>query len=203
MRAKPNFICISGKAQNGKDTSAEYMREHLESIGKKTLVIHNADLLKFICRSFFGWDGVKDQAGRTMLQKVGTEGVRTKMPTFWIDFILDVVGLFPEEWDYIIIPDTRYPNEISRILDRAYSNVMHLRVVRPNFESPLTEEQKNHISETALDEAKPDFYIINDGSLNLLKSRVINITDIIMEKIEERKAEECEECQLKIPLDNM
>ena len=46
------FICIGGKAQNGKDTTASIMKEELESRGKKVLLTHYADLLKFMCRRY-------------------------------------------------------------------------------------------------------------------------------------------------------
>ena len=41
-------ICIGGKAQNGKDTSAVVFSQVLADRGNKTLVVHYADLLKFI-----------------------------------------------------------------------------------------------------------------------------------------------------------
>ena len=58
-----NFICISGKAQNGKDTSAEIFKNELVIRGHSVLVIHQADLLKYICKAFFNWNGEKDEAG--------------------------------------------------------------------------------------------------------------------------------------------
>ena len=60
-------ICIGGKAQNGKDTSAVVFSQVLTDRGNKTLIVHYADLLKFICRTYFDWDGSKDAAGRTLL----------------------------------------------------------------------------------------------------------------------------------------
>ena len=45
----------------------------------------------------------------------------------------------------------------------------HMRVIRQNFVSPLTPEQQNHPSETALDHVTPDFLIVNDGTLYVLK----------------------------------
>ena len=47
-----------------------------------------------------------------------------------------------------------------------------LRVVRPNFASPLTQEQQNHPSETALDDYQYDATIINGGTLEDLKEAV-------------------------------
>ena len=55
-------ITISGKAQNGKDTTAGLLKAALEADGYKVLITHYADLLKYICKQFFGWDGQKDDA---------------------------------------------------------------------------------------------------------------------------------------------
>ena len=72
------------------------------------------------------------------------------------------------------IPDSRFPNEIDG-LKQAGFNVIHLRVRRENFESPLTTEQQNHPSETALDHVVPDFLIVNDGTLEDLYNKVCNL----------------------------
>ena len=53
--------CISAKAQHGKDTAAGLLKEHLESVGQKVLITHYADLVKFVCTNYFGWDGKKDE----------------------------------------------------------------------------------------------------------------------------------------------
>lgn len=170
-------ICISGKAQHGKDTTAGYLKEFLESQDKKVLTAHYGDLLKYICKTFFGWDGQKDEKGRTLLQHVGTNIIRTKEPDYWVGFIGSILYLFPNEWDYVLIPDCRFPNEVEyikkqgRLADSPY-RVTHLRVVRDNFVSPLTEEQQNHPSETALDGYPHDYIIYNDGDPDTLKLRI-------------------------------
>ena len=49
---------------------------------------------------------------------------------------------------------------------RYFEDVVHVRIIRPNFDNGLTEEQKNHPSETALDGYRPDILVVNDGTLN-------------------------------------
>ena len=157
-------IAISGKAQHGKDTSAKILKDMLEADGYRVLITHYADLLKYMCRTFFGWNGEKDDAGRHVLQYVGTDIVRQKRPDFWVDFVTDVLELFPDDWDFVLVPDCRFPNEIE-YLKKAGLNTIHLRVVRENFVSPLTPEQQAHPSETALDGIEPDYYISNPGNM--------------------------------------
>lgn len=165
-------IAISGKAQNGKDTTAGYLKCALESDGYRVLVTHYADLLKYMCKQYFGWDGQKNDAGRQILQYVGTDVIRNKRPDFWVDFVISVIDLFPDEWDYVLIPDCRFPNEIERLKSSGLDTT-HIRVRRSNFISPLTAEQQMHPSETALDNVEPDYYIENKGSLNELKETVV------------------------------
>ena len=132
------ILAISGHAQNGKDTVAGLIKDSLKADGNRVLVAHYADLLKYMCRTFFDWDGNKDEKGRHILQYVGTDIIRKQAPDFWVDFISSVLTYFNENWDYVLIPDTRFPNEIDKLLSNGF-DVTHIRVVRPNFESSLTE----------------------------------------------------------------
>ena len=169
------IICISGKAQHGKDTTADVLKETLEAQNKSVLVAHYGDLLKYICRSFFGWNGEKDEYGRTLLQRVGTDVIRKQQEDYWVRFISDILKFFPDEWDYVLIPDSRFPNEIDYLKD-AGLDVIHIRVRRDGFNSPLTEEQQNHPSETALDFVEPDYILLNDGTLRDLKKQIYDMT---------------------------
>ena len=165
------IILISGKAQHGKDTVASILRDELRNQKNKVLVTHYADLLKYICTNYFEWDGKKDEKGRQMLQYVGTDVIRKKNPTLWVDFIAMILSYFNDNWDYVIIPDCRFPNEISTLVNQGF-DVIHLKVIRPNFVSSLTKEQLNHPSETALDDVKPDYFIKNVGNIDNLKTTI-------------------------------
>ena len=164
-------ICISGKAQHGKDTTANMLKAGFEGRNNKVLIFHYADLLKYFCREYFGWNGEKDDVGRTLLQHVGTDVVRAKEPNYWVNFAKDFLKLFEDEWDYVLIPDCRFPNEIEVMKENF--NAIHVRVVRTNFISPLSEEQKHHISETALDEYAYDYVINNDSTKNNLGNELL------------------------------
>lgn len=174
-----HFILCSGLARHGKDLSAEILKEEFESRGEKVLVTHYADLLKFICKNFLGWNGEKDEAGRTLLQQVGTDVIRAKNPDYWVDFIGNLVQMLPEDtYSYIIISDVRFPNEINRIKEMGFS-ASHVRIFRPDFENNLTEEQKNHPSETALSNFPTDFFIKNT-TISALKEQLSRVCDDIL-----------------------
>ena len=161
-------ICISGKAQHGKDTTAAILKELLEADGKSVKIAHFADLLKFICKTYFDWDGQKDERGRHILQYVGTDVIRVKSPDYWADFIVNFLSMFQEEWDYVLLPDCRFPNEYELFKYSGIDTVL-LRVERPGFVSPLTPEQQAHKSETALDGYRYDYVIQNDADLDKLR----------------------------------
>ena len=179
------IIAISGHAGHGKDTAAGFISAALEKRGYRVLITHYADLLKYICRQYFGWDGQKDEKGRALLQHVGTDIVRKQLPNFWVGFMGLFLWLFRDQWDYVIIPDARFPNEIS-FLEGADFDVIHMRIVRPGYEGALTEDQKSHASETALDDVEPDIIVFNDGSLEDLET---NMNDFVEEDTDDHKGE--------------
>ena len=165
------LICISGKAQHGKDTVANMMGALFQSQGYSVLILHYADLLKHICKDYFYWDGKKDAHGRQLLQQIGTDVIRRKDKDFWVRFVSDFLSFFPRRWDYVIIPDCRFPNEIEYHRNRGL-DVEHVRVIRPNFDNGMIDGQKAHVSETALDDYPVDRLIVNDGAIFDLATKV-------------------------------
>lgn len=172
-----NVILLSAKAQNGKDTFASMLRDELGDRDKKTIIVHYADLLKHICKSFFNWDGNKDIRGRSLLQYVGTDVIREKQPDFWVSFVVNVISMFPTEWDYVIVADTRFDNEIE-VMKNSFPTKT-IRIFRTGFDNGLTEDQKNHASETSLDDYRFDYYVENK-SLSSLRDAAKFICEDIM-----------------------
>ena len=168
---KTKVICISGKAQHGKDTTAHFIKEYLEEHGKSVLIMHYSDLLKFIVRTYFGWNGEKDKDGRALLQYVGTDVIRRQSPDYWTDFAVGLIRMFPDEWDYVILADCRFPNEVE-CFKKSEFDTCHVRVIRAPFASPLTPEQQLHTSETALDAIGADRYLLNTGTLEEYRKTV-------------------------------
>lgn len=167
-------IIISGKARHGKDTVAAMMASELRERGKKVLVTHYADPLKFVCTKFFGWNGEKDDEGRSLLQYVGTDIVRKFDENFWVDHLGRLLLAFKDEWDYVIIGDARFPNEIDSMRDLGH-DVTHVRVVRTVVNTALTQKQQTHESEVALDNTLPDLYVNNYGTLEQLNDVVASL----------------------------
>jgi len=169
-------IVLSGKSGSGKDMVAQFMKEALEKHHQKALIIHFADAVKWFCRDFLNWDGKKDQVGRTLLQTVGTDIVRAKHPNFWTGIVVGLIQAYEpyNDFDVAIIPDARFENEVNIAL-QSLKNCIDVRIERKNSDgSPwinplLTEEQRNHPSETSLDNFAFDYILHNDEGLDMLR----------------------------------
>ena len=170
----PMIIAISGKAEHGKDTFGKILKDKL---GEKACILHFADYVKHVATMIYNWDGKKDEYGRTLLQSIGA-GVRKKDKNFWVNTVLNLINVLKSEFDYFIIPDTRYVNEIE-LPKMERINTVSVRVNRPLFENSLTEEQRNHESEVSLDDYQFDeTYIMGEG-LEFVERAV----DVFMEDV--------------------
>ena len=161
-------IVISGKSGSGKDTFANIMRNKLEKVGCRCVTIHFADLVKHYCKDYYGWNGEKDAAGRTLLQEFGTNKMRTLIPEYWSEAVakfLAVAGYF-NDFDVAFVPDARFHNEIE-IVGEYNPDMTTIRIERYNedgskYINPLfTKEQLEHPSETSLDKYPFDYIVEN------------------------------------------
>lgn len=166
------IICISGKAGAGKTTLANIAKNIYLARRKRVLLTNYADLLKYVCTQFFGWNGEKDDCGRGLLQKVGTDIIRKQNEDFWVNFIASMLKFFPNEWDVVIIGDTRYPNEIEVLKDQGF-DVVTIRIEREESHPGMLQTQKEHTSETALDDYPFD-YVIHNGHLDDLPDHFLH-----------------------------
>ena len=168
-------IIISGKSGSGKDMMAQFMKEELAKHNQKALIIHYADAVKWFCRDFLDWDGKKDEVGRTLLQMVGTDIVRARHPNFWVGIVVGLIQAFEpyKDFDVAIIPDARFENEVNISLENL-KNCVSVRIERTTNGEPwvnptLTEDQRNHPSETSLDCFAFDYVVHNDEGLDMLR----------------------------------
>ncbi|GHU92816.1 hypothetical protein FACS1894208_00770 [Clostridia bacterium] len=162
---------VTGKAGHGKDAVTEFItRWSCERVTRVGFV----DSLKAACRSWLGWDGNKDEKGRRLLQRVGTDLCRKTHPTILIDFLTHFIDATREYFETLAICDARFPNEIAAIKAIPDADVTFFRVVRPSgFEGELTGDAASHSSETSLDDFTPDVTFVNDADLAQLERKVI------------------------------
>lgn len=172
----PKIYLLSGKARNGKDTIADYLKEFYEKDGKKVIFSRAGKYIKFYAMEMTGWDGSEETKPRTLLQELGTEVIRNKLnkAEMFIERQIDDIEIYSYFYDAIIVPDIRLPREIDSIKEK-FKNVVTIKVERINFESNLSSSEQKHSTEIAMDNYKNfDYEVIND-TLDKLKEDIYKI----------------------------
>lgn len=173
---KPNIYLVCGKARHGKDTLSSYIKEAYESEGKTAIITYLGKYIKYYAREMTGWDLSDETKPRQLLQQLGTEVIRQKLNKehLFIDRLIEDIEIFSYFYDAIIISDARLELEV-RELKKAFPDLQVIHINRPNFDNGLTEEQKNHITETSLDNFDEYDVEIENTTLEKLKEDAKNL----------------------------
>jgi len=179
------IIGVTGKKFHGKNTVADfYVKNH----NFKELSF--AEPLKKVCKAMFDFsdeqlygnlkETIDERWGitpRTTFQFVGTDLVRNKIynilpdigENFWVKrFEMELSQLLVNEQSRnIIISDVRFPNEAEII--KKLGGII-IKVVRPDIKN-----NDLHTSENLIDEISADYNIINDGSIDDLYCKLIEL----------------------------
>ena len=167
---------ISGKARSGKGTVAKIIEDYYKE--KKCITISFAYYLKDYAKRITGWDGSENTKPRELLQQLGIELIKNKIDNkLLINRILQDIEVFSYFYDIIIISDARLVDEVESI-KTVYSDSISIRVNR-NEDNNLTLSEKNHITETGLNDYNNFDYIINNDDYNKLVNEVENILRMV------------------------
>ena len=174
------ILLLSGKAESGKDTFYSLAR------GNSTMsMIYRlafADEVKKVSK-MMGWNGEKDDNGRSGLIMVGDGARKYFDPNVWINKVIEHLEQFGSS-SIVVVTDCRYPNEIEMLKDWAANrgvDAYAIRIERTNHVSRLTEEQRSNLSEIALDDYGPwDYIIVNNDGLEEYKDGVKTLLDDIL-----------------------
>lgn len=167
----PLIIAVSGKAFSGKDTFFELAKE-LEAEDLKVTRFAFGDEVKKAAK-LLGWDGNKDEKGRSILTWVGDGAREFISPTIWVDKVIDEMEktyAFSPKRSIFIVTDCRYPWELQALQEYAgEANFLSIRIIGKNNEkiNILTPQQRMHLSEVALDSVDHHLYFTNDFSKGL------------------------------------
>lgn len=169
------IFVIGGKASSGKTTFGEYLREELKDYSYKPCVMHITEPLYSYAKNYFDWNPNQEKP-REFLQKVGFDIIREKMgkKTFLLDRLFEDIEVLSNFFDTFIITDARLAEEFEAIKDK-YEDVVAIKLERNNYESNLSEEEKNHITETDLDNYQEFDYIVENSNLKDLKRVALEI----------------------------
>jgi dephospho-CoA kinase len=152
------LIAFTGLAQTGKTTAANFIP------GAKILSF--ADPVKQIAYSSFGWDGVKDEKGRRLLQIIGTECGRAYDKDIWVKKMRELIAVTVGQNDIIAIDDCRFDNEPQLV--RELGGIV-IEITRPGC------VPDGHASEAGISPKLIDFHIFNNGTLEQLREKVLSL----------------------------
>jgi hypothetical protein len=178
------IIALSGKINSGKTTVSDIFKEH------NFIIDSFAKSVKDICCIIFGYDREKIEGNnkedrlwretidiniskllgysftpRDAMIKVGTDFGRNMIhPNIWIESLFNRYN----NQSNILITDLRFVNEYNEIKKKGG---IVIRINRPN----TSNNHNNHTSECELDNYIFDYIIDNNGTIEELKEKVINI----------------------------
>ena len=167
---------IGGKARAGKNTFGEYLMEELKDYGYRPCVMHITEPLYNYARTYFDWNGNEDDKPREFLQKMGIEIIRDKLgkKEFLLNRLFEDIEILSNFFDAFIITDARMVYEFEAIKNK-YEDVTTIKLERKNYDSKLTEEEANHVTEKEIDLYKDFDYIIDNRSVADLKTAAIEV----------------------------
>lgn len=160
------IIGVCGAIGSGKDTFCDY---------SGATKIGFADALKWVCQDLTGHDytlrETKDKeiwpgiTGRKVLETVG-DAMRSLNENFWVDLAIERIFHIP----LVVIPDTRYPNEVEAIRKLGGKIV---RINRPGC------QRTGHESDN-WDKLDVDYEIDNSGTLEEFHEKIKECLDVLL-----------------------
>jgi hypothetical protein len=161
-------------------------------VGKDTVFLHWADKYKVIKVSFaaklksmvkdlYNLDEtfVNGENKGVPIDRFGGITAREIMNIWgdvWVDYVFNTTIPSLPDNSLVVITDCRFANEASAI--KKYGGVV-VDIIRDTSFLDISPEQRNHISETDLDDYNFDFTIVNDGTLEELYKKA----DVILQQI--------------------
>ncbi len=131
--------------------------------------------VKLYANALTGWNFEEDTKPRTLLQDIGQDVRSMVNQNFFINRIIDDIKILENYVDIIVISDARLPEELDDI-KKEFPNVYKIHLIKNNLNNNLTPTEKQHITETALDNYNNfDYTIINDDSIENLKTNIDKI----------------------------
>lgn len=181
------MIGLLGKKFSGKSTVADMMKYW----GYKE--VSHADSLKNACIHLFNLtsdqvyknkdiiDPRWEKTPRQLLQIVGTDLLRQKLPYFGINdiFIRTMHYKMQSEYGLFVVSDCRFQDEVDSIKKSGGKIIKIVRNVPKKYEYSCYEHtvwNDDHISETGIDSiVGVDYVIDNDGTLEQLRKKIDDI----------------------------
>ena len=166
INKNPKIFILSGKAGSGKNYVADIISDYY----KNSIQISYAYYLKQYVKKISNWDGLEETKPRTLLQSLGIDLIKKIEKELLIRRVMEDIKVYSYFFDVIIVTDARLKEEI--IIPKNLFDCITIRI--NGKDNDLTLEQKNHITETDLDNYKFD-YVINNVNINKTKEEVLKL----------------------------
>ena len=166
INKNPKIFILSGKAKSGKNYVADIISDYY----KNSIQISYAYYLKQYVKKISNWDGLEETKPRTLLQSLGIDLIKQIDKELLIRRVMEDIKVYSYFFDVIIVTDARLKEEI--IIPKNLFDCITIRI--NGKDNDLTLEQKNHITETDLDNYKFD-YVINNVDINKTKEEVLKL----------------------------
>ncbi len=168
---------LAGKAGSGKDLMGRYMKTQYDFAGHNACILHITTPLYEYARNYFSWNGNMAEKPREFLQEMGIEVIQKQLGKkyFLLDRLCEDVDILKNFFDVFIITDGRLLFEFEE-LKRRFPSVKIIHVIRDNYENELTEQEKQHVTETEMEDYTDYDYIVRNTS----KERLYSEADKIM-----------------------
>lgn len=173
---KKLIIALAGHAGAGKDTFGKMLIDRFECLGKASQRYAFADHLKDKAEDL-GWNGVKDEKGRSLLQHLGDVMREYHGENYFAEYTANEI-VRDEDVEVAVVTDLRYKQELEALRKCAAetgNKLLTVRVVRN--ENILSNTQGQHSSENDLNEIAMDLIVINTGSLQDLSVTATKLVD--------------------------
>ena len=174
------IFIICGRARHGKDTAASFIKDYYINRNKNVINLQYSSYIKEYAKRIIENNVIDSFDTRDLLQYLGTDYIKKEIDNlFFVKRIIDDIRVYSKYFDIVTISDARYIEEIEKIKEK-FDDVYSIKVVRPNFDNRLTEKQQKHATEIALDNYdKIDQVVLNDGTLDDLNKKIIDLMEVI------------------------
>jgi hypothetical protein len=167
QKMNPVIIGLCGRGGAGKSTFAEMIVKKSKPI---FMQVNFKDALVEMAKGI-GWNGIKDEKGRKLLQTLGTDVVRNCIdPDYWVKAWKKRVD---ERIMYggvsIVVDDVRFENEAETILSYSASNGFKphiIKLVTIDQKEVMTQEAKAHVSESGISDSLVDTTLVMSYGLD-------------------------------------
>lgn len=200
MNRKTTIIMVGGKSHSGKGTFSQNLEKLLKQTDKNIIRCSLSTYIRDITKNDFYWNGKDTTEARQFMGEVYRLATELIYPYHMARRVWerDILPNLKDD-NIVIIESLREKNNLDyfqQLKEQGLINkIVTIKVIRPDY-SDIKESQQKHVSETDLDNYEFDHYIYNDGTIEDLHIKAINLLNDILETHDKIKLETLDDIPL-------